>query len=108
MWTPPHVFEAAKTSLDALLGRMGYAVLPVALAPEAFGSAHAEYRSSNRAVRLVWDGKESALWAEVDQDGHWLDVEALVSGGSLALCKEQGPERAAALVESVRALLAAE
>lgn len=106
MWTPPPVFETAKGRLDEFLKDRGFAALPVVLSPGAFGSAHAEYRGKGGNIRLVWDGKESALWAEVGQDGNWQDLEAPVARSASSLNKDQGPDRAASLVGAAKALLA--
>lgn len=105
MWTPPAVFQVAKGQLDECLKNLGFTAMPPVLSPGAFGSAYAEYQGAGRSVRLVWDGKESALWVEALEDGHWRDVEALVAGGLPRLSTKQGPSRAVELVDAVKVLM---
>jgi hypothetical protein len=70
----------------------------------AFGSAFAEFRGAKGLLRLVWDGKERALRAEIAREGDWIDVEQLAAGAEtpLPIDREQTDARVERLLRAIQ------
>lgn len=62
MSEPDSVYQQARTTLEPLLEARGFKLAAECHYPEAFGSAHAEYRRRGMRLRLMWDGKDRWLW----------------------------------------------
>jgi len=81
----PTQFARARARLEPKLGDLGFELASETYLPEAFGSASCEYRQGprGRRVRLVWDGKDCALWLAASAPGaatpsaaDWAPLEA--------------------------------
>jgi hypothetical protein len=89
----------ARRLFDPLLASFGFALATEHSDHESFGSSWAEYRRRGLRFRLVWDGKDGLLLAQVaDQDGQlrtseWQDLEQLVQGRIASADAARRPER---------------
>ncbi len=61
------VVVRAREVLEPILERLGFSLAAEYIGPEAFGSAHSEYKSRSHRVELAWDGKDHWLWIKVAQ-----------------------------------------
>src|SRR4051794_537493 len=73
---PPFLLRAMK-ELEPMLRELGYALAIEHYDHSGAGSAFALYARKGGRMRLVWDGKLSAVWAETapSQLESWRDVE---------------------------------
>jgi hypothetical protein len=73
----PPFHQRAFAELRATLEGLGFLLAVEHFDHYAFGSVYVEYRGRGKRIRLVWDGKESVLLAEVSpaQEDVWTDVE---------------------------------
>jgi len=70
---PDLVYRKARETLEPVLRNHGFELAAECYYPEAFGSAHAEFKRTGLRVRLVWDGKDRWLWmsyAPQEGDAH--------------------------------------
>jgi hypothetical protein len=103
---PPAVFLRAKARFAASLSSIGLTQVHEEFQPEAFGSAFAEYRGSRGALRLVWDGKDGALFAYVLlPGGQWTDVEYLQAGEAQPIDRDSSDQRIERVLEAALAAL---
>ena len=81
----PRQFTMSRARLESKLAELGFELASESYHPDAFGSASSEYRQGRggRRLRLVWDGKDCALWLEASAPGmpnpssaDWLGLEA--------------------------------
>ena len=99
----PEFFELMRRQLEPTLRSLGFQLAVERYDRAAFGSACAEYRRRGAELRLVWDGKEGALWAE-SRPGpaeSWRDVETQTTGGRPALDKADDQARVARLRNAI-------
>jgi hypothetical protein len=59
------VFSRARDTIETVLDSLGYQLAAESHYPDAFGSAHAEYRGHHERIRLTWDGKDRFLGLSV-------------------------------------------
>ena len=89
----------AKGVFDPFLARYGFRLAVEHYDHESFGSAYLEYARRGLRFRLVWDGRDSFLLAqvaEVDGDAQaneWVDLEVTVNGHVSAVPEAQRPGR---------------
>ena len=105
MGAPPAVFTKAQAEFAALMKATGPVQVLTEYHETAFGSAFAEYRGAGGALRLVWDGKDAVLFAEVLVDGQWIDVESLVAGRVMPIDRDQSGDRIARILQAATAAL---
>jgi hypothetical protein len=69
--------QRAFAELRPILEDLGFALAVEHFDHHAFGSVYVEYRRRGKWIRIIWDGKESALLAQVSpaQENVWSDVE---------------------------------
>jgi hypothetical protein len=101
----PECLAAAVAQLEPILGAMGFRPTRQREDPEAFGSALVEYRRAGDRLRLVWDGKEGALWAETaaEESETWLDVEAQGAGRPPRIDRDRSSDRLERLRRAIEA-----
>jgi hypothetical protein len=98
-------------AFDALLREHGYRLVEDRSDAAAFGSRYLLFGRGREWLRLVWDGREGAAWAEAAEgDGPtpasgWRDVEAVVAGRRARVDRGTSPERADALRRAVAAFV---
>jgi hypothetical protein len=75
----PLFHQRAFADLRPTLEGLGFSLAVEHFDHHAFGSVYVEYRRRGKWIRLVWDGKESALLAQVSpaQENAWNDVEGM-------------------------------
>ena len=105
MTAPPPVFAKAQAELAPLIKANGLVQVRTECHEQAFGSAFAEYRGAGVALRLVWDGKEAMLFAEVLVDGRWNDVETLEQGRPPAVDRDHSDRRIARILQAATTVL---
>jgi hypothetical protein len=97
---PDSVYQQARATLEPLLEARGFQLAAECHYPEAFGSAHAEYRRRGMRLRLIWDGKDRWLWMShapqannaMPREDTYRDLEASDAGPApSALMLRQGP-----------------
>ena len=97
---PDSVYQQARATLEPLLEARGFQLAAECYYPDAFGSAHAEYRRRGMRLRLIWDGKDRWLWMThapqvenaMPREDTYRDLEASAPGSGLtALTLRQGP-----------------
>jgi len=73
----PAFHQRAFAELRPTLEGLGFSLAVEHFDHHAFGSVYVEYRRRGKWIRLVWDGKESVLLAQVSpaQENMWSDVE---------------------------------
>jgi hypothetical protein len=99
------VFARVQVQLAGLIEANGLVQVRAEYHEAAFGSAFAEYRGAAGALRLVWDGKDAMLFAELLVDGRWIDVETLAAGRAPSVDHDQSDERIARIAKAVTAAL---
>ena len=101
----PEFLAAAVSKLEPVLGAVGFRPMHQREDPAAFGSALVEYRRAGDRLRLVWDGKEGALWAETAAEGSeaWVDVEAQGSVRPPGIDRERTANRLERLQQAIEA-----
>ena len=62
MTEPDPVYQYARRVLEPFLAERGFTLAAECHYPEAFGSAHADYRRRGLRLQLIWDGKDRWLW----------------------------------------------
>jgi hypothetical protein len=69
--------QRAFADLRSTLEDLGFSLAVEHFDHHAFGSVYVEYRRPETWLRIIWDGKESALLAHVSpaQENVWRDVE---------------------------------
>jgi hypothetical protein len=69
----------------------------------AFGSVYVEYRRRGMWIRVIWDGKESALLAHVSpaRENVWTDVEAMSGSAPKPLDRDLDDERIERLRDAI-------
>lgn len=108
----PDAFLRAREWIDPVLKAYGLRTFGVEQDDEPGGSAFAEYRRAGLRVRLVWEGREQALWVEhareVDAQivSRWTDVEWSVAGERLPLDTATDDARLDRLATAVARFLA--
>lgn len=108
----PVAFERARERLAPVLEAGGFRLVSLERDENASDSAFAEYFRRALRLRLVWEGRERALWVEAArQEGiqvvsRWHDVEWAVAGERLPLNRDTSNARIDALVDVVRRFLA--
>lgn len=105
MDAPPAIFTQAQAEFAAIMKANGLVQIRTEYHAAAFGSAFAEYRGATGALRLVWDGKDAVLLAEVLVDGQWTDVESLVAGRAMPIDRDQSNDRIARILQAATAAL---
>ena len=102
---PGHFFGRAVLRFGTALEPLGYRLVGQRYDEAAFGSAYAEYGRALPSVRLVWDGKDEALRADIStpEGGGWVDVEAMASGRAPALERRRDDARLDTLAAAVQA-----
>jgi len=107
---PPPLFDTARERLLSLVA--GYGFRPARVEYEQ-DSAFAEYWGRGLRLRLVWEGREQALWVDVAPEaggevvGRWRDVEWEVAGQKLPLDQDTTDARVERLLDAVRGCLEA-
>lgn len=104
---PGHFFGHAVLRLRPTLEALGYRLVRQQYDDAAFGSAYAEYGHATPAIRLVWDGRDEALWADLRTTdcNEWLDVESVVSGRPPVLDQHRDDARLDRLATAIEALV---
>jgi hypothetical protein len=71
---PQRAFAELRPTLEDL----GFSVAVEHFDHYAFGSVYVEYRRREKWIRIIWDGKECVLLAQVSpaQENVWTDVES--------------------------------
>ena len=99
----PAFFSSARHEIEPILASVGFCLATLHYDPEAFGSSYTEYTRRGGRFRLVWDGKEEALYGVVRGDvGEWQDVEAAMPTPTRPFDKDTSPERLARLAAAVQ------
>ena len=107
----PEPFLRAKERLDALTQANGLRFATLEHYPESSGHAFAEYAGRGQRLRLVWEGRERALWVESAREvaaqvvSRWVDVEWSVAGTRLPLNRDTSDDRIDQLAEAVELFL---
>lgn len=104
MSEPPAIFTRAKAALAPLVSTSGLVEVRSEYHEATFGSAYAEYVGAGRTLRLVWDGREGALFAEILVDGRWKDVESATSAVP-PFDRDRSDERIARLLQAANEAL---
>jgi len=101
----PEFLAAALGYLEPVLAALGFRPTHQREEPKAFGSALVEYRRLGDRLRLVWDGKEEALWAEiaVEDSETWVDVEAQGAKRPPRIDRERSSNRLERLRQAIEA-----
>lgn len=87
----PEAFERARSRVQPLLQGHGFRPLSLEREEDGEGNAFAEYGRGSLRIRLVWEGRERALWLEAARQAgtqvvsRWQDVEWTVAGTRLPL-----------------------
>jgi len=105
MGSPPPEFAKAQVAFAALAEANGLAQIHAEYNGAAFGSACTEYRGGASGLRLVWDGKDAMLFAEVLVAGRWIDVETLAAGHPLPVDHDRSDQRITRVLEAATAAL---
>jgi hypothetical protein len=105
MGSPPQEFAKAQVAFAELAEANGLAQIHAEYNGAAFGSAYTEYRGGASGLRLVWDGKDAILVAEVLVAGRWVDVETLAAGHPLTVDHDRSDQRIARVLEAATVAL---
>lgn len=99
----PTFHQRAFAELRPTLEALGFSVAVEHFDHHAFGSVYVEYRRRGKWIRLVWDGKESVLLAQVSpaQENVWSDVEGTPSGPSKPLDRDLDDDRIERLRDAI-------
>ena len=83
----PPFHQRAFAELRPTLEGLGFSLAVEHFDHYAFGSVYVEYRRRGKWIRIIWDGKESALLAQVSpaQENEWTDVETMPGSPPKAL-----------------------
>jgi hypothetical protein len=100
MSSPPPVFAKAQVAFAEIAEAKGLAQVHDEYNEAAFGSAYTEHRGGASGLRLVWDGKDAMLFAEVLVAGRWEDVETIAAGRPLAVDHDQSDQRIARVLRA--------
>jgi hypothetical protein len=100
---PNHFLTPATTRLGPLLERLGYRAVGVRYDEAAFGSALAEYSDERSRIRIIWDGRDSALSAELRpaSASRWVDVESGLQGRPASLDPGRDDDRIERLARAI-------
>jgi hypothetical protein len=100
---PEHLFSQAVARLRPILERLGYILVLQRYDEAAFGSAYAEYRGERGLLRVVWDGRDQALWAETRETDHgdWWDAESAAGGDRPSIDRAQDEARLERLARAI-------
>jgi hypothetical protein len=92
-------FAELRTTLEGL----GFSLAVEHFDHQAFGSVYVEYRRGGKWIRIIWDGKESALLARVSpaQENVWTDVEDIPGGPPKDLDLDLDDERIERLRDAI-------
>jgi hypothetical protein len=85
------VFQAAERGITLALGE-GFKIVKHVYSPESFGSRYTDWQSTSdrRAVRLIWDGRDSWFSIEecplsrVGDPASWSVIEVIPFNGRMA------------------------
>jgi len=101
-WPPQ--FLLTKEALDPVLLAAGLRFAGMERLPDSSGTATAEYSGRGRRLRLVWEGRERALWIDAARErdaqivSRWTDIEWSLAGTALPVNCELSDDRIAELV----------
>jgi hypothetical protein len=99
---PEHILSRALAYLGPVVESLGYRVVLERYDHEAFGSGLVLYGREQDQLRVVWDGRDEALWAERRAEpGEWSDIESTPSGGPRLLDKAQDLARLVRLARAI-------
>ena len=102
----------ARPVFDDLLGGYGFRPAAEHHYHESFGSAVVEYVRRGLRFRIIWDGRDGILTAEVAElSGHedanrWSDLVLLIHGHPASVDEARAPERISHLRELADRFLA--
>jgi hypothetical protein len=102
-------FERARALLEPILSELGFVLAEEHYHQHAFGSAYAVYRRAETELRLVWDGKEGALAADVAisrNPSKYIDIESPNGAGKRIAGTEQTDARIERLAKVIRTAFA--
>ena len=99
----PAFHQRAFAELRPTLEGLGFSLAVEHFDHHAFGSVYVEYRRREKWIRIIWDGKESALLAHVSpaQQNVWTDVEAVPGSPPKALDLDLDDERIERLRDAI-------
>jgi hypothetical protein len=112
--TPAEPFTRASIYLGPLLEAHGFKAIAREYDEAEEGSASAEYRAGEIALRLVWEGEERALWVERARASggavisRWIDVEWIASGERREVDTALDDARLERLAAALRRVLSSE
>ncbi len=95
----PAFFLKVQAELEPVLERVGYTLAVEHYDHVAHGGAYAEYHRRGGRLRLIWSGKDAALWAEVAPPhlDFWSDLESKLAGTRLGMDRNLDEARVARL-----------
>ena len=112
--TPAEPFTRASIFLGPLLEVHGFRAVAREYEDDVEeGSASAEYRLGDLAIRLVWEGTERALWLESARASggaiisRWIDIEWIAAGERRELDTDLDDARLERLATALRQFLGA-
>jgi hypothetical protein len=104
-------FERARERLVPVLEAYGFRLAEVERPAREGENAYAEYFRRGIRLRLVWEGRERALWVESAREvsaqivSRWTDVEWSVAGARLPLDTDLSDARLERLATAVESFL---
>src|SRR5437764_15472616 len=99
----PPFHQRAFAELRATLESLGFSLAVEHFDHYAFGSVYVEYRRGGKGIRIIWDGKESALLAHVSpaHENVWTDVETVAGNPSKPIDRALDDERIEGLRDAI-------
>jgi hypothetical protein len=96
---PQRAFAELRPTLEAL----GFSLAVEHFDHHAFGSVYVEYRRRGKWIRIIWDGKESALLAHVSpaEENVWTDVETMPGSAPMPLDRDLDDDRIEGLRDAI-------
>ena len=96
---PQRAFAELRPTLEAL----GFSLAVEHFDHHAFGSVYVEYRRREKWIRIIWDGKESALLAHVSpaEENVWTDVEAMPGSAAIPVDRDLDDDRIERLRDAI-------
>jgi hypothetical protein len=99
----PPFHQRAFAELRPTLEALGFSLAVEHFDHHAFGSVYVEYRRRSECIRLIWDGKENILFAQVSaaEKNVWTDVETLPGSAPMSFDRDLDDDRIERLRDAI-------
>ena len=99
----PPFHQRAFAELRPTLEALGFSLAVEHFDHHAFGSVYVEYRRRVKWIRIIWDGKENVLLAQVSpaEENVWTDVEAMPDSAGLPFDRDLDDDRIERLRDTI-------